>query len=694
MQPRLRPRAGLALLGILTGSLTILPALSTTAAAASDGIAFGDLVVTDTATGVHHYSADLSANDVVATGTYPMSAIADAAGNVYFSDYYGNSVSKVAADGSGTTTLAAKPNAKFPRGLALDDDGNVLFSDFGNYRVASIDSSGTVTKLVGSTTPVDLDAIDGDIVVADQGANSVYRLNADGTKTVLSTAFDTPQGVTEDSEGNVYVTDLTPALYKIAPDGTQTVLSTQVSGAGIALDDEGDVLNADYKNGRIVSIAPDGTMSVVVTGLTDPRDVFVQVTAPVFSASDATTDARVGEEYSYTYAAGYTGTTSATPRYEVSDGDLPPGLSLDADSGTLSGTPTASGEYTFTVSAFNSRFVVPAPETTITVGAAKTPQTITFTSTAPTSPKVGDSYTPTATGGDSGNPVVFSVATASKSVCSVSDAVVSFDAAGTCKVLADQAGSDDYDAAATVSQSMSVTAADSTVAVSVSADTLTATVRATDSQVDPTGTVDFSVDGTQVGSAQVSDGVATLTYTVPTGAKHTVSAAYSGDAAHAAATGSTTREDPSITALVGSGKPASSSGWFTSKVTVSFTCTGGTGTYTCPDDVVLGDDGAGQSAQGSVQASDGGADSVTVSGIDIDRTAPRVLVRGVKAKKTYSSLRHIRCAVHDAVSGADGCKVRTHRTRRQGRPDIVRYVVVGKDVAGNVTRKRGFYKLR
>jgi len=86
------------------------------------------------------------------------------------------------------------------------------------------------------------------------------------------------------------------------------------------------------------------------------------------------------------------------------------------------------------------------------------PQTITFTSTSPSDATVnGPKYGVTATGGGSGNPVVFSSATTS--VCTVSGSEVSFVGIGTCTIDADQAGSANYTSAPQVQQSFSVTAA-------------------------------------------------------------------------------------------------------------------------------------------------------------------------------------------------------------------------------------------
>jgi hypothetical protein len=71
-------------------------------------------------------------------------------------------------------------------------------------------------------------------------------------------------------------------------------------------------------------------------------------------------------------------------------------------------------------------------------------QTVSFTSTAPTDPAAGTTYAVSATGGGTGNPVVFSIDPGSSPVCSVEDALVTFTAAGSCVIDADQEGGPGY----------------------------------------------------------------------------------------------------------------------------------------------------------------------------------------------------------------------------------------------------------
>ena len=79
---------------------------------------------------------------------------------------------------------------------------------------------------------------------------------------------------------------------------------------------------------------------------------------------------------------------------------------------------------------------------------------IAFTTTPPSPAVAGRTYTVAATGGASGNPVVFTTAGA----CTVAGQVVSFNGAGTCTIYADQAGNAHYAAAARQQQAFAIVA--------------------------------------------------------------------------------------------------------------------------------------------------------------------------------------------------------------------------------------------
>ena len=206
----------------------------------------------------------------------------------------------------------------------------------------------------------------------------------------------------------------------------------------------------------------------------------------------------------------------------------------------------------------------------------------------------------------------------------------------------------------------------------------------------PTGTVTFTVDGQLIGTATLSGGVATLQHTVPAGAARAAAATYNGDGNFTGSSGSTSRRDPRIVATVTSvgGEHA---GWYRTPVTVTFDCVIDTAPLTapCPAPVQLTDEGAAQSVTRTVYATDGGVATVTVT-VNLDQTAPRVKVRGIRAGRLYAGHAPIaRCVASDALSGPAGCTLHRH-ARAHG---VVVFTATARDRAGNTHTVRGRYRV-
>ena len=235
----------------------------------------------------------------------------------------------------------------------------------------------------------------------------------------------------------------------------------------------------------------------------------------------------------------------------------------------------------------------------------------------------------------------------------------------------------------------SVSQAEPELHLTVAADSLTATV---ENAVDgdggvPTGDVTFLVDNEEVGTAPLGTPLATmvgtaltpvlgssatLTHAVPSGSSHDVTAIYDGDDNFTGASDSTERDDPLLTAAATSSRPASN-GWYRTPVTVRFTCTpvGALLVGPCPGPVVLARNGAGQSVSRTVLAQDGGAATASLTGINVDRTAPVVRVVG----KGSSA----RCVATDSLSGVARCTLTRTKVGRR-----TRLAATAVDRAGNV----------
>ena len=167
-------------------------------------------------------------------------------------------------------------------------------------------------------------------------------------------------------------------------------------------------------------------------------------------------------------------------------------------------------------------------------------QTLSFTSSVPASPKVGGTYSPTATSSVGLTPTI-TVDSASAAICSISGGVVSFNAVGNCVLDANQAGNANYLAATQIQQTVLVGKATPGVGLSASSSsplfgvsvTFTATLSG---GVTPTGTVTFKDGATTLATVPLSGLTASFSLTSLTIGTHSITAIYSGDARNATIT--------------------------------------------------------------------------------------------------------------------------------------------------------------
>jgi len=175
---------------------------------------------------------------------------------------------------------------------------------------------------------------------------------------------------------------------------------------------------------------------------------------------------------------------------------------LDASNGTASLTTAALAPGDHTIVATYSGDAANAPSSapvTIDVVVPETvqaPQTIAFTSTAPNPGVVGTTFTPTATGGDSGTPVTFSLDGTSTG-CTLSIAgLVTFTTAGNCVIDANQVGTASYLRASQVHQTITVSDASTTTTTTTTTTTVPTTSTTTPAAPPATTTTTTTVPTT------------------------------------------------------------------------------------------------------------------------------------------------------------------------------------------------------
>ncbi len=190
------------------------------------------------------------------------------------------------------------------------------------------------------------------------------------------------------------------------------------------------------------------------------------VTAPAAVTANFAAFTVTGSLPPGTYGTAYSQSLASTGGVDpigFASNNPPAGITVTPAGLVTAPATLAVGAYTFDVTATdaNNAATIATP---VTVTIAQAAQTIAFTSANPAGAKLGDSYTVTATGGASGNPVTFSLGANAAPFCTISGNVVSFNATGPCDIIASQLGNANYRDAAPQTQTVAIGKAAQTIA--------------------------------------------------------------------------------------------------------------------------------------------------------------------------------------------------------------------------------------
>jgi YVTN family beta-propeller protein len=437
--------------------------------------------------------ATSAVTSTIGVGGWPDAIAADPnTGTVFVANESSDNVSVISeATGTVTRTIAVGSD---PDAIAVDPDTGTVFvanDDSGSVSVIS-EATGTVVATIGVSTGPDAVAVNsatGTVFVANEAANNLsviseatYPAN-DAVTGTIGVGY-APDGVAVDPDtGTIFVVNASSGSVSVINEATGATTVTIPDAASgypwaVAVDPATGmayVTNAD--SGTVLAIYEDfdssthaytypvvDTIDVPGTGLqgvaVDPAtgNVYVLDTfADEVWLYNGTEMVAVNVSGSQVYG-------SASPVFTQTN-DAPAGITI---SGTASCATVNGGEAISATLAVGSYTVDSSSCTGLSASGGYTPwynggtftvsqapQSISFT--APATGVVGNSATLTATGGESGNPVTFTVGSSSGAgVCSVSGDTVSYLAAGPCVIDANQAGNASYAAAPQVSQPIRV----------------------------------------------------------------------------------------------------------------------------------------------------------------------------------------------------------------------------------------------
>ena len=451
-------------------------------ATASTGI-----ITTVAGNGTPGYSGDGGA----ATSTElfdPEGVAVDKSGNIYIADTYNDRIRKVTASTGIITTVAgngtqgysgdggAAVNAELyaPIGVAVDATGNIYDGEAGDERVRKVAvSTGIITTVAGNGTEgysgdggaavsaelydpsgVAVDATD-NIYVADMGNNRIRAVGFAKTTPSISVSCS-PNPITYGSETSTCTISVgdgatgTIALYYNGTDWTTLTLSDG-SALATGLNDlpAGSYSVVANYSGDSNNNATSGSTTLTISKATPTVSVFCSPNPITYggAGSICTVSASDTGTVTGTVSLTYNGTAWAT--HTISSGSTTAAWSSTFGIGTYTIGATYNGD---------SNNNTASGSGSVTVN--QTLQTISFA--APASP-VAYGVAPialSATGGASGNAVVFSIVSGPGSI---SGNTLTITGVGTVVVAANQAGNAYYAAAAQVTQNVVVNQASQTI---------------------------------------------------------------------------------------------------------------------------------------------------------------------------------------------------------------------------------------
>ncbi len=222
----------------------------------------GSVYISDVTEGtVKQYTSDGQLNRILSGLRSPEGMVFLPDGSMVIAEQSANRLIRYDLNSKTLTPFLDLPNRTNQLGVdgILWDGANLIVPDSPNGTVLEVSPDGQTVRQIASGLMRPTGAwlkSNGDLLIADENGDAIYRLHADGTLDKVAD-FSVPDDVVEDVAGNIFVVTLGDDAIHLLTAGTHQDI-VLVSGfnepQGIIFDTEGNLIVTDSGNHRLLKV--------------------------------------------------------------------------------------------------------------------------------------------------------------------------------------------------------------------------------------------------------------------------------------------------------------------------------------------------------------------------------------------------------------------------------------------------------
>ncbi|MFL0163065.1 Ig-like domain-containing protein, partial [Aquirufa salirivi] len=236
-------------------------------------------VIMPQANGVVKMEYSTNTLSVFATITSPQGSAVDSNNNVYVTTT-GNVIYKISPSGI-VSTFCNDSQINNAFGICFDPDGNMYVANRGAANILKINSSGTSVSVYATSVNTNIaDLIrdsNGNLYYPIFASSIIRKVATDRTISSYATGITTPQGMTFDAQGSIYVAgngSSTKSIYKLTPPSPNSICGSGTMN--LAISATSGLVGDWYSNSSGGSALFTGTNAITTPSTSTPLIYYVE----------------------------------------------------------------------------------------------------------------------------------------------------------------------------------------------------------------------------------------------------------------------------------------------------------------------------------------------------------------------------------------------------------------------------------